>query len=822
MLQGTADPLESLLGWGYWLIAAAFVSAQAPADSQNVTDSNCLDPALAGTGACNSQGTMPSSTRASAPYSSESTPSPQIPANYNDADRWSNAGSRPTQAVTPDQLTEFQKFAAAATGQMLPIFGADLFSNVPSTFAPLDLTPVPANYIIGPGDELRIRVWGQVSFEANLRVDRSGEIYIPKIGPVHIAGITFSELPAKLRDAVAPIFHNFQLTVDLGQIRAIQIYVSGHARRPGVYTISALSNLLDALFASGGPSADGTLRRIELRRNGQLLSELDLYILLTAGDKGSDTVLQSGDVLFVPPVGPQVALTGSVHDPRIYELKPGETVKDLLSDAGGTSAVAAESKISIGRVDEHRALQTLAVSFDPNGLSTQLADGDLIYVNSIVPHYEATVTLRGNVANPGKFLWHPGIRVSELIPDRDSLLTRNYWLRRIQLGLPSLEFEADARAATNQNFSRSGVSADEQRRQAQGSSNNSTIAAAQANNRQMAGGGQSGMASITEVKLAAPEIDWKYAVVERLDHNTLRLQLLPFDLGQLVLEHNASQDIELQPDDVVTIFSEADIQLPIDQRTKLIKLQGEFWHAGSYTAGPNETLRDLVMRAGGLTNQAYLYGSEFRRESAREIQQARIDEYVRGVELQIEHSNLATAASAATNQQDLAASTAARGSQQEIVAQLQQLRATGRIVLQFKPGTTGVSDIPDIKLEDGDVFVVPSKPAHVNVIGSVYNQDSFVYKSTTSLGSYLRMSGGPDRNADVSHEFVIRANGEIVGRSQEGNFWPQAFYGLRLNPGDTIVVPEKPFKPSALRGVLDWSQMFSQFAIGAAGISVLR
>jgi protein involved in polysaccharide export with SLBB domain len=294
-------------------------------------------------------------------------------------------------------------------------------------------------------------------------------------------------------------------------------------------------------------------------------------------------------------------------------------------------------------------------------------------------------------------------------------------------------------------------------------------------------------------------------------------------LGKVVLQHDASQDLELQPGDVVSIFSDADIRVPIAQQTKMVTLDGEFVHAGVYTVQPGETLQHLVERAGGLTPNEYLYGSEFTRESTRVVQQARIDEYVQSVGMGIQRSNLAMAASSASSAQDLASGAAAQSSERDILASLRLIRATGRIVLRFAPDSSGTNSIPDVRLEDGDRFVVPPVPATVNVVGSVYDQNSFLYARARRAGTYLQLAGGPNRDADWKHEFIIRADGEVVSRDRSKTIWEGGkFSDLRMYPGDTIVVPEKTFKPSALRGVLDWSQMFSQFALGAAALTVIQ
>jgi protein involved in polysaccharide export with SLBB domain len=779
------------------------------------------------------------------------------------------------ETLPPEPLTEFQKFVASTIGQVLPIYGASLFRRVPSTFAPLDLAPVPPDYVIGPGDELRIRVWGQVNFRADVRVDRSGEIYLPQVGEVHVAGMPFSALDAHLRSAIGRVYRNFDLTADVGQIRAIQVYLAGEARRPGMYTVSSLSTLVDALFSSGGPSAAGSFRHIILRRAGAEVTDFDLYSLLVHGDKSKDVPLQNGDVIFIPPVGAQVAITGSVREPALYELRSGDSMGDMLANAGGASVVAAEARISVERIDEHRARYAMEVAWDKAGLATPLADGDLIRVFSIVPMYQKTVTLRGNTANQGRFAWHPGMRVSELIPDKDSLLTRNYWWKRAQLGLPTPEFEplqkfpnlrqptspmelprrrlVEPSTNNSETPTAPGAAATDEQTRMQtdqnpdlnysgnlsgGQSAADLAAGGAAASRNLTAAQRAGSASLaaeqsqsspsvppssrTEVGPVAPEIDWDYAVIERLDPATLKTVLISFDLGKLVLQHDASQDLELQPGDIVSIFSQGDIRVPLMQQTKFVYLEGEFVHAGIYTALPGETLRDLVQRAGGLTASAYLYGSEFTRESTRAIQQRRMDEYVQTLEVQMQRGNLALASSAVTSPQDLASGAAAQNSEQSLIGRLRQMRATGRIVLEFKAGSSGLDVLPDIALEDGDRFVVPAVPASVNVVGAVYDQNSFLYETTRRAGVYLHLAGGPNRDADRKHVFIIRADGSVISREAENGIWGNEFVNLRMDPGDTIVVPEKIFKPSALRGFLDWSQLFSQFALGAAALSVIQ
>lgn len=885
----------------FFLIAiAATLSAQQqtpsglPGSTQSPSGVDCSDPLQAGSVQC----TNPNGENPEFRYPNPQTGSPNpglgsdqsrggLTRTYSDAE--SQARQLATQGRTqqiplrPEPLTEFQKFIASTTNQILPIFGANLFRSVPSTFAPLDMTPVPPDYVVGPGDELRIRTWGQVNFQANVEVDRSGEVYIPvpQVGPVHVAGLPYSQLTDRLRQAVGRVYKNFDLLVDMGRVRAIQIYVSGQARRPGVYTVSSLSTLIDTLFASGGPSVEGSLRHIQLHRGSEQVADFDLYGFLIHGDKSKDVQLLAGDVIFIPPVGPQAAMVGSVRNPAIYELKANEPLSDAIADAGGVSAIASQARVSIERIEGHNERHAMEVAYDATGLATPLAEGDLVRVFPMVPKYTQTVTLRGNIANPGRFAWHPGMRVSDLIPDKDSLITRNYWWKRTQLGLPTPEFEpmaefanlkqpidnqpitmprpgsVAANSTTNPyNSSVPGqpqpqlqqdeLSQSPQDQYTQDQNTQNQFAQPQQNqdrvtNQIQPGQGlraqeRAGSSSLgaqqaynrapnvekTDVTIPAPEIDWDYADILRLDTSTLKTTVVPFDLGKLVLEHDGTQDLELQPGDVVNVFSEADIRLPIAEQTKLVRLNGEFVHSGVYSVKPGETLRELIARAGGLTSNAYLYGAEFTRESTRVMQQARMEEYVQDLDLRMQRGNLALSSSPVSSAQDLAGGASAQASERELLTRLRRMRASGRIVLEFKPSSNGVGEIPNVGLENGDRFEVPPIPATVNVVGAVNDQNSFLFAPGRRVSTYLKKAGGLTKDADRRRSFVIRADGEVVGYDNTRNAWGSNFENLRIFPGDTIVVPEKSFRPSALRGFLDWSQLFSQFALGAAALSVIQ
>jgi polysaccharide export outer membrane protein len=700
-------------------------------------------------------------------------------------------------------VTEFQRFVSATTGQALPIYGSSLFGAQPASFGPLEHAPAPSNLVVGAEDELRIRIWGQINFSANLRVSREGEIYLPKAGAVHVAGLPFSAVAGQLRQALDRVYRNYELSVDMGEIHSIQVYVAGQARRPGEYTVSALSTLVDAIFLSGGPASSGSMRHVQLKRAGKVVTDFDLYALLVNGDKSNDAQLEPGDVLFIPSTGPQVALLGSVRLAAIYELRGAESVAALLETAGGRTAMAAGAQLSIERIEDHARRHAFEVAANAEGLATLLTDGDIVRIDPIVSSYRDSVTLRGSVANPGHFRWHQGMRLSELLPERDALLSRNYWWRRTQLGLPAPEFVA-AGGAVSGDFAASG---------ARSTGSAGALAVTRAD---------SSLEAQTGLLRPAAQTDWNYAVVERLDPATMTTSLLSFNLGKLVLDHDASQDLELQPGDAVTIFSLDDIHQPIDKQTKYVRLEGEIAHPGVYSVTPEETLRSVVARAGGLTSKAYLYGADFTRRSTQALEQQRLNEYAEHLEHQLARNAMALAETASTTSQPDSKQGDIASVSQELVARLRQIRPTGRIVLNLHPRSAGDNELPEEPLEDGDRLLVPPVPTTIQVIGAVFNQNAFRYGDGARLGEYLRMAGGPSREADRGQIFVLRADGSVTSRGAAPSLFYSGFDNVRLFPGDTIVVPEKNVGIGAMHELISWTQIFSQFALGAAAINVIK
>jgi protein involved in polysaccharide export with SLBB domain len=712
-----------------------------------------------------------------------------------------------------EEPTAFQKFVEQSAGRMLPVFGAELFREVPSTFAPADRVPVTPDYVVGPGDQLLIRAWGQIDLSVSPVVDRVGAIYIPQIGSEAVAGLQFVQVQDFLKTAIGRVYRNFDLSVNMGQLRSIQVFVLGQARRPGVYTVSSLSTLVNAIFASGGPNTNGSMRRIRLMRQDRAVCEFDLYDLLQRGDKSKDQRLLSGDVIYIPPVGPQVAMAGSVNTPAIYELKESGTLEEGLQLAGGLTPVAAKRKAIIERIEDSTRRVVEASLAGSDAAAAKLQNGDVVSVLSVAPRFENAVTLRGNVADPVRMPWRPGMRIRDLIPDREALLTRDYWQARNRLAFPARSGETSGNGSRDPIASTELVSYPPPGGGLESGPDGArgTGAAARVGPGSIGASRDQAAPARNHVERNALETNWSYAVIERRDPKDLTTTLIPFHLGKAIIDRDETENLPLEPGDVITIFSTADVKLPQNLQSRYVRLEGEFQSAGVYSVRPGESLRQLVERAGGLTPQAYLFGSQFIRASARLEQQQRLDDLVNSLERQVASAAANIRGSVVSPEEAAAANSEITG-QRELVEKLRQVRAAGRIVLDLDPRDPRPENLPDLPLEDGDVFTVPSRPSFINVIGSVYNGTSFVFAENKRAGEYLREAGGSTRTGDSRHKFLIRADGSVASK----------FADLRLNPGDTIVVPEQINRTTFLKGLKDWAQVFAQFGLGAAAINLLK
>jgi len=531
------------------------------------------------------------------------------------------------------------------------------------------------------------------------------------------------------------------------------------------------------------------MRQIELKRGGKTITTLDLYDFIAKGDKSKDAALQPGDVIMIPPAGPRMALVGATDHGAIYELKPNSKVKDVLALGGGLSALVSQQKALLERIGGQAAQSTQAnnsanrqvqnLVLNAQGQDVDLKDGDVLVLLPISPAFANAITLQGTVAQPLRHPWTANMRVSDLIPDRDALITPDYYKRKNKLvqGLDDEKLKDTKDAGAN---------------------------------------------VATRINSMVDQINWDYAVVERLNTKDLRVELIPFNLGKAVVQKDPAHNLELQPGDVVTILSSTDVQLPAERKTRMVRIEGEVAAPGVYQTKPGETLPQLLQRVGGLTPQAYLYGTEFTRESVRKQQQENLDQVIRRLEAQGVSAG-ATLAANLTGDRATQAATLQQQQQQQMQAQIARLKAMkskGRVSLELDADK---QVLPNLPLEDGDTILIPTLPAFVAAAGSVNNDNVFIYRDGKTVADVLA-AAGLNEDSEPNEAFVLRADGSIFSRKTAG--WFSRFEGAKLMPGDTVVVPSKVDRESGyntlMRGLRDWTQIFSNLGIGAAAIKTLK
>lgn len=318
-------------------------------------------------------------------------------------------------------LSEFERHVRRSAGEDSEVrrFGSELMLQRNANAGEAS-SQIPQDYVISVGDEINVNLWGAVEADLRLTVDRTGRITIPRVGPVLVAGLRFADLNAAVDQRVAQVFRNYRLSTSLGKLRSIRVYVTGFTQRPGSYAVSSLSTIVNALIQSGGPSAAGSFRNIELRRAGKVVSQFDLYDLLLRGDKTADRVLQADDVVHIGPIGQQVALIGSVNRQGIFELKPGETMEDLLTMGGGLSAVADRTRVAIESLDMRNDIRIAEVKL-PAQARTGLKGGDVVRafnaLDSLLPQHRQNkrVRIEGEVQRPGEYILPPNSTLSQAV-----------------------------------------------------------------------------------------------------------------------------------------------------------------------------------------------------------------------------------------------------------------------------------------------------------------------------------------------------------------------------------------------------------------------
>jgi len=723
-------------------------------------------------------------------------------------------------------------------------FGSEVFQNRGTVIedrsrfsfargtAPLDV-PLGPDYVLGPGDELSINLWGGVSQTLTRTVDPEGRIMLPESGEMQVAGLTLSKTQDAVNAAMTPQFRNAHVSVTIARLRSIRVYVVGDVQRPGAYDISSLSSPLTALSAAGGPTAVGSLRVMRHYRNEKLVAEIDLYDFLLHGARSAEDRLQGGDTLLVPPAGPQAAIYGAVKRPAIYELRNEKTLTAVLDNAGGLTIAAALGHITVDRIVANQRREeislTSADSEDVHAATAavaefQVKDGDRVHVAPVLPYSERSVYLQGHVARPGKLAYRDGLRLSDVVRTYQDLLPEPAARGEIvRLVAPDLHPETisfnipdvligDANLPlqpfdTIRIFGR--YEQDAPTVSVQGEVLRpgtyplfDGMTAAQL---VLAAGGFKRDALLDTADLISYQVqDGSGVSIERRD----------LKIGEAVLKQSRDADVHLKAGDVLTIHQLTgwnDIGASIN-------IEGEVAHPGNYGFKQGEHLSDVLKRAGGFRETAYPEGAVLTRPEVAALEEKSREELIRQIETSSAAARLSPGVSGDHQSETLQL---IQQQQEQVLARLKSQPASGRMVIHINTDVAHwAGTATDIELRSGDMLRIPKRPGFVLISGQVYNASAITFAPGKKASWYLERAGGATEIANRKGIFVIRANGSVVGR-RSGGWREQDALSTRLDPGDVIVVPQKIIGSSVIwRNLLGTAQIAASIAIAASVVGL--
>jgi polysaccharide biosynthesis/export protein len=706
-------------------------------------------------------------------------------------------------------------------------FGYSFFEGGKESFSPLTDIPVGADYVVGPGDTVIVTLSGSIEGTYPLDVNRSGEVTLPKSGAVRVWGVTFGEIPELLRTSLARSFRNFQLDVTMGKLRTMKVYVVGEVVKPGDYDVSALSTVINALAAAGGPTKNGSLRRIGIRRGGRMVETLDLYRFFLTGDKTRDVRLQSGDVVFVPVIGPVAAVAGNVRRPGVYELAGEETLKGLVEMAGGVVSTGSLQRVQIARVEAHDSRSVLDFSLGPGsgGAETAMAgipvrDLDHVRILGIDETLKRYVKVDGYIQYPGIYAFTQGMHFGDVV--------KREWL------LPEYcEAAAEITRYSPPDFRPESIIVHPGKALAGDPSENVTLQEfdvirlfsrweMEEMPKVFLGGEvqrpgefrlQERM-TVRDLIVKGGNLKQtayrKNAEVTRLrrDGSTVTSFPILVELDE-ALRGNPKENILLEPFDHVMVRK---IPEWAEETERYVTMKGELMFPGTYPVYKGEKLSSVIRRAGGFTPKSYLNGAKLTRKVVAQLQQQRMDEVIARTEENIAEKQQELAAVASSKEELEATKTALDGLRRS-VEKLKTVKAEGRIAMELRSLEDLAGSEYDLELQGGDVLEIPQSPGAVTVVGEVYSPTTFIHRPGEKIGFYLEKAGGPTSGADESEMYVIRADGSVRSSAQEKGIFFGRFESLGVTAGDTIVVPKKLEKIAWMREIKDIAGILGQVAL---------
>jgi polysaccharide export outer membrane protein len=725
-------------------------------------------------------------------------------------------------------------------------YGLSLFDSKVSTFAPTDDAPVPESYRLGIGDQLIVQLFGKENAQYTLQVGRNGDVSFPKLGSINLMGLTFEDARELLKTRVAQQLIGVEVVVSMGRLRAIGIFMAGEVKVPGAYSVSALTTVTQALFQSGGVTGIGSLRNIEVRRGGEVVSVFDTYDLLMRGDATNDIRLQSGDVIFVPPYQGVVEITGEVKRPRIYELKGSETLADVIAMSGSYRTRAYPGLAVLVRKATGTALPT-AVSvnlLDQRTLDMPVRDGDILRVPASGDTLTNTVTLEGAVYRGGTFGWYEGMRVSDLVknpvtdllPEADLSYTLIVSVKNELLDIELNQFrlidaivapgsnqdpvlkqydtvlvfslpDLDGAGATGSNTRARLLSPVLAKLRAQ-AREDEPVQVVSVSGAVRSPGTYPLFAGTTIADLVRAAGGLKdSAYLQSAELRTLREDkggalLATYKEIPLARELSPTTSTVLQSRDHLTVR-----EIPDWSPQDSIDIRGEVAFPGTYLIQKGERLSDVIARAGGFTEEAFPEGAIFTREEVARKEADRARKFAADIR-QTFATRLLTEETVGSNLGEVA----------QITAALESFEGQGRLLVDLPAALAG-DTLADVEVADGDALVIPKRNRSVTIVGEVQQPGSHVFQAQYSLQDYLSLSAGLSTRADDKAMYIVRANGKV--QTLETSWWRFSGASNQIQPGDTIVVPVNTQYKERLASWREITQIVYQSLVSVAAVASL-
>jgi protein involved in polysaccharide export with SLBB domain len=694
----------------------------------------------------------------------------------------------------------FEEAATATEGAVEPgerIYGQNLFSSQNLTFAPNMNMPTPANYILGAGDQLIIDVWGDSELNVQYTIAPDGHITVPGIGRIQLSGMNVKQAESRIRTQFSTIYsdldssepHTF-LAISVGNVRTIKVNVMGEVRTPGTYTLSSFSSAFHAMYAAGGTTNIGSLRNIRIFRAGRQAAEIDLYEYLMKGNSMSDITLQDGDIVMVEPFGSLAQVIGEVRRPMWYEMKPDETLEDLIRYSGGFSGNAYTAALTLIRSGEEK-LEAYTLS-QPEYSTFQIKDGDRVEVNNILDEYANMVEITGSVYRPGRYaIGDKIITVRDLLEvalgtTGDAYLQRALLYRENDDLTRSIESfnVSDLMSGRINDITLkkndllhipSVLSLDDRFTVYIGGEVRKPDSYPYADNMRLEdiilqAGGITEAASTARIDVYRRTKDPGSTTLGDLSSIMQSFTLVD---GEIV---SSDPDFVLQPYDQIIVR-----RSPAYEIQQMVTVEGEVLFEGDYAKiSKDERLSSLVNRAGGLTQYAYIKGARLsRRLTADELEKVKESLRIKAQVDQLDTDSL-------------------------LQKQLEAVDlSTQYVAIDLEKALKNPGGQEDIILREGDVLTIPEYNELVKISGGVLYPNMVTYQKNRKLGYYIDQAGGYSRLALKSKPFVVYMNGEVAsGR------W------AKIEPGCEIIVPERPERePMSLQGILSLGTSIASIAL---------